>query len=133
MLMGFPADMAVVLVEKARDDDAKVAEAAERGKKALAERVAAARTVGTRRERASISLDELRSTVGGGAGEDLYEQFFHVKISRAAFSSLGSVGSGRLAQSASGRSRMQTNQRAILLDEGPSWKYWQTSDCFLHI
>ena len=71
MLMGFPADMAVVLVEKARDDDAKVAEAAERGKKALAEREAAARTVGTRRERASISLDELRSTVGGGALEDL--------------------------------------------------------------
>jgi len=57
MLMGFPADMAVL--EKARDDDAKVAEAAERGKKALAERVAAARTVGTRRERASISHEEL--------------------------------------------------------------------------
>lgn len=87
MLMGFPADMAVVLVEKARDDDAKVAEAAERGKKALAERVAAARTVGTRRERASISLDELRSTVGGGAGEDLSicTTFFHVKICSSIF------------------------------------------------
>ena len=55
MLMGFPADMAVE--EKARD--AKVVlEVAVRGKKALAERVAAAKTVGTRRERASISHDE---------------------------------------------------------------------------
>jgi len=52
--------MAVVL-EKARDDDAKVVEAAERGKKALAERVAATRTVGTRRERASISHEGLAS------------------------------------------------------------------------
>ena len=60
MLMGFPADMA--LLEKARDDDAKVGEAAERSKKALAERVAAARTVGTRRERASISHEGLAST-----------------------------------------------------------------------
>ena len=55
MLMGFPADMAVE--ERARD--AKVVlEVAVRGKKALAERVAAAKTVGTRRERASISHDE---------------------------------------------------------------------------
>ena len=69
MLMGFPADMA--LLEKARDDDAKVGEAAERGKKALAERVAAARTVGTRRERASISHEGLASTsllLGVGCG-----------------------------------------------------------------
>ena len=55
MLMGFPADMAVLLEEKARDAYV-VLEAAVRGKKALAERVAAAKTVGTRRERASMSL-----------------------------------------------------------------------------
>ena len=59
MLMGFPADMAVVLLEKkARDAYVLVLEVAVRGKKALAERVAAAKTVGTRRERASISHDE---------------------------------------------------------------------------
>ena len=116
MLMGFPADMAVL--EKARDDDAKVEEAAERGKKALAERVAAARTVGTRRERASISLDELRSTVGGGAGEDLCDFSAGPDLARA-FSSLGSVGSGRLAQSASGEAGKQTDEsKSHLLDEG---------------
>ena len=48
MLMGFPADMAVLLEEKARDAYV-VLEAAVRGKKALAERVAAAKTVGTRK------------------------------------------------------------------------------------
>ena len=50
--------------EKARD--AKVVlEVAVRGKKALAERVAAAKTVGTRRERASISHTDGRTLVPG--------------------------------------------------------------------
>ena len=57
--MGLPADMAVVVLEKARDAYVEL-EVAVRGKKALAERVAAAITVGTRRERASMSL-----TAGG--------------------------------------------------------------------
>ena len=62
MLMGFPADMAVVLLEKkARDAYVLVLEVAVRGKKALAERVAAAKTVGTRRERASISHADERT------------------------------------------------------------------------
>jgi len=58
MLMGFPADMAVVVVlEKVRGARVVLEAAVARGKKALAERVAAAKTVGTRRERASISLN----------------------------------------------------------------------------
>ena len=71
MLMGFPADMAVVLLEKkARDAYAVLEAVAVRGKKALAERVAAAKTVGTRRERASISHTDGRTLAprldGGG-------------------------------------------------------------------
>lgn len=69
MLMGFPADIAVE--EKARD--AKVVlEVAARGKrKALAERVAAAKTVGTRRERASISHDEENAGTKLGVGREV--------------------------------------------------------------